>query len=199
MASLPYEGAIIVRDSDFVDLDDKGAIKGHGGLIATYSGRVINPLDPDPAAIVIEDIAHALSNSCRFTGHVKKFYSVAEHSVRVSNILPPELALTGLLHDASEAYLSDMARPVKAQPAFGDIYKKFEAQLEEVIAGVFGLTYPFPPKVKEADTILLRTEQRDLMPPTFRHEGAEYLDHTIEPWSPEDAEVRFLERYAQLV
>lgn len=197
--SLPYEGAIIVRDSDFVALDDKGQVQGHGGLIATFSGRVINPLDPDPTAIVIEDIAHALGNNCRFTGHVKRFYSVAEHCVRCSYIVSEELALTALLHDASEAYLSDIARPVKAQPEFGDVYKKYEGQLEEVIAAVFGLSFPFPPEIKEADTVLLRTEQRDLMPAIFRHEGTEYLDETIEPWSPEESEHRFLERYWELV
>src|SRR5271165_7548492 len=84
-----------------------------GDWIQTYTGRVMYPLDPRPEEINIIDIAHALSNLCRFTGHVRTFYSVAEHSVRVSQHCDPKDALWGLLHDASEAYLADMSRPMK--------------------------------------------------------------------------------------
>src|ERR1017187_10636100 len=78
------------------------------GSITTFSGIHFWPLLPNPADIRIEDIAHALSNQCRFAGHAREFYSVAEHSVRVSQLCPPEDALWGLLHDASEAYLTDV-------------------------------------------------------------------------------------------
>ena len=81
--------------------------------MVTYTGKEFYPLDPNPADIDIKDIAHALSNCCRFAGHIKSFYSVAQHSVIVSELCEPENALAGLLHDASEAYLSDIARPVK--------------------------------------------------------------------------------------
>jgi hypothetical protein len=84
-----------------------------GDWIQTYSGRQFWPLDPRVEDVHLEDIAHALSNVCRYTGHVREFYSVAEHSVHVSWSCEPEDALWGLLHDASEAYLADMARPVK--------------------------------------------------------------------------------------
>lgn len=168
------------------------------GTIATYTGTAFKPLDPDPALISIEDIAHALANSCRFTGHVREFYSVAQHSVLCSEIVPDELALTALLHDASEAYLSDISRPIKMQPEFGDVYKKYEVRLEKAVAERFGLTYPWPDEVKWADNVLLRTEQRDLMPELFRHAGEDYLDQAITPWSPRDAEDVFLATYERL-
>src|SRR6266496_1501995 len=91
-----------------------------GGAIMTYSGELITPLNPDPDDIQIEDIAHALSNQCRFSGHCKQFYSVAEHSCRVSDLCSYEHQLGGLLHDGTEAYLSDIARPIKQQPGFGE-------------------------------------------------------------------------------
>lgn len=169
------------------------------GTICTYSGELFMPLRPEVDRIHIEDIAHALANSCRFTGHVRKFYSVAQHSYLVSTIVSTELALTGLLHDASEAYLSDIARPIKHQSEFGDVYMKCENRLEKAIAEKFGLVFPWSAEIKWADRVLLVSEQRDLMPDLLRADGTDYLDHTIEPWSPEDAEVRFLERYAQLV
>jgi len=169
------------------------------GTICTYSGRTIQPLNPDPADVDIEDIAHALSNNCRFTGHVKSFYSVAQHSVLCSRIVPDEYALTALLHDASEAYLSDIARPIKAQPDFGETYKKYESKLEAAIAERFGLVFPYPAEIKWADNVLLRSEQRDLMPPVFRHEGEDYLEDTIDPWAPELAEIKFLGRFYSLI
>lgn len=169
------------------------------GEIATYSGEIFKPLEPEVDRIHIEDIAHALANSCRFTGHVSKFYSTAQHSVCVSLLVPPELAFTGLLHDASEAYLSDISRPVKNQPEFGDVYRKFENRLEAAVAERFNLVFPFPPEIKWADLVMLRSEQRDLMPTIFREEGEDYWPDTIEPWSPEESEDRFLERFWELV
>lgn len=167
------------------------------GTITTYSGRSIQPLEPDPDLIDIEDIAHALSNNCRFTGHVREFYSVAQHSVLCSTIVSDELKLTALLHDASEAYLSDIARPIKSQPEFGDVYKKYESRLEAAIAERFRLDYPYPDEIKWADNVLLRTEQRDLMPDEV--EGFETLDYEIIPWQPEQAEIKFLATYLKLI
>lgn len=168
------------------------------GHIATFSGIAFEPLNPDPTLITIEDIAHALGNSCRFTGHVRRFYSVAQHSVFCTDLVPDEMKLTALLHDASEAYLSDIARPIKMQPEFGDVYKKAEKRLEEAIATRFGLIYPYPAEVKWADNVMLRTEQRDLMPDNFRHEGEDYYPDVIEPWGPDKAGVVFLARYYEL-
>jgi hypothetical protein len=166
--------------------------------IVTYSGQVINPLDPDPDCITIEDIAHALANVCRFTGHTRKFYSVAQHSVLCSRIVPPNDALEALLHDASEAYLSDVSRPIKRDPEFGTFYATHEKRLERVIADKYGLEHPWPAAVKWADDVLLRSEQRDLMPNLLRVPGDDYLDFTIRPWGPVDAEQLFLARFAEL-
>lgn len=168
------------------------------GSIATYSGRVFTPLAPVVDDIAIEDIAHALSQNCRFTGHTREFYSVAQHSVLVSEIVPGELALTGLLHDASEAYLSDIARPIKQQQEFGAAYREVESRLEDAIARRFDLVYPYPQAIKDADMILLRSEQRDLMPDLLRHDDGEYLDDTIYPWTPDQAEEIFLDYFWNL-
>jgi len=172
------------------------------GAIRTYTGRAFEPLNPDPDALCIEDIAHALANNCRFTGHVRWHYSVAQHSVLVSQIVPDELALTGLLHDASEAYLSDVARPIKQQPEFGDVYLRYEQGIEEAIATRFGIVYPYPSEVKDADNLLLVTEARDLMHGTKGWDpylaSIEPLEKEIEKWTPEWAEVMFLARYEEL-
>lgn len=168
------------------------------GHIETFSGIVFEPLNPDPSLIAIEDIAHALGNSCRFTGHVRKFYSVAQHCVMGTDLVQAKLKLTMLLHDASEAYLSDIARPIKMQPEFGTVYKAAEHKLEEAIAERFGLIYPYPDEIKWADNVMLRTEQRDLMPGLFRHDGEDYYPGVIEPWGPDEAGVAFLASYYEL-
>src|SRR5687768_8805887 len=118
------------------------------GHILTYSGVLVNPLDPNPDTILIDDIIHSLCNQCRYNGHTSKFYSVGEHSVYVSWSVKPENALAGLLHDASEAYLCDIPRPLK--PFFTN-YKEMEAKLEEVIFTKFGLPYPMALDVKQVD------------------------------------------------
>lgn len=129
--------------------------------IPTRGGKRFYPLAPSIADIDIYDIAHALSNVCRYVGHTRFHYSVAQHSVYVSQMVPPELALTGLLHDASEAYLSDISRDVKMLMYE---YKGWESNLEEAIARRFGLPFPLPYTVKQADTEILRREGAWLFP-----------------------------------
>jgi len=165
--------------------------------IQTYTGRKFFPLAPRAADIDIRDIAHALSLNCRFNGHCRKFYSVAEHSVRVSRALPREHALWGLLHDAGEAYLTDVPRPVKGQMRqFVDI----EDRLLEVIVRHFGLSFPMPEPVRHFDEALLATEGRDLMapPPEPWKLDAAPLAERIDPWIAEEAERVFLERFDEL-
>ena len=98
--------------------------------IQTHSGIAFDLLKPTPDMIVIDDIAHALSNLCRFTGH-SKFYSVAQHSRLASFMVSEQFALQALMHDASEAYLTDISAPLKALPCMAE-YKKLEAKLEEL-------------------------------------------------------------------
>lgn len=172
--------------------------------IRTYSGGRFWPLDPHPDDLKIEDIAHALSNLCRWTGHSEKFYSVAQHCVLVSENLPPHLQLEGLLHDASEAYLSDLSRPVKHAPGLGEVYREAEKKIEEAIAVKFGLPKNTSPEIKVVDNRLLYTEGRDLMMGfVWNNESAEvnatgspnFLSLKIEPWSPERAKQEFLQRF----
>ncbi|MCC6580760.1 MAG: phosphohydrolase [Phycisphaeraceae bacterium] len=168
--------------------------------IQTYTGRQFFPLNPRAGDIDIADIAHALSLQCRFNGHCRCFYSVAEHSVRVSQVAPAKHALWGLLHDAAEAYLTDLPRPVKSQLPW---FSEQEDKLLDVLMRHFGLTMPpegMPTEVKMADDTLLATEARDLMatPPAPWKLNATPLPDRIEPWTAEVAEQRFLERFAQL-
>src|SRR3984957_18331875 len=123
--------------------------------LSTYTGKKFFPYDPRPEQICIEDIAHGLSMLCRFAGQCRFFFSVAEHSIAVAHLLPANLKLEGLLHDASEAYLADLPRPVKVGLPE---YNAIEAAVEEVIAQKFALAFPTPSQVKTADNALLRNE-----------------------------------------
>jgi len=170
--------------------------------IQTYTGRRFRPFDPRPDDVCIEDIAHALALKCRFCGHCTAFYSVAQHSVLVSEACAAHgwgwgTQLEGLLHDAAEAYLPDVPRPVKPHiPGFADI----ERQVEEAVARAFGLTTPWHPAVKRIDTAILRDEARQLMDGDHSDwnlpEPA--LGIPIDPWGPEEAERRFIERFEML-
>jgi hypothetical protein len=156
--------------------------------------------------VFVPDIAHALSLICRFTGHVDVFYSVAEHSVRLSRVLranqyPVDDCLWGLLHDASEAYLADIPSPMKRTPAFA-FYREAEAKVMACIVSALGLPPNEPECVKQADSLMLETEARDLMPRREAdewphcHEPAKWV---ILPWSSKRAEIEFLDTYQMLV
>jgi hypothetical protein len=168
--------------------------------IQTYTGRRFNPTCPNPEAIVIQDIAHALSMQCRFSGHCREFYSVAQHSVLVSHTCNFEDALWGLLHDASEAYLIDVPRPLKQSGKF-QAYIDFETVMQKAVCQRFGLDEQEPSSVKRADKILLATEARDLMSPLHPdwRQPMEPLPFIIEPWEPARAKKEFLKRYSILI
>jgi hypothetical protein len=138
-----------------------------GAWIRTYNHKRFKVFDPDPADIDIVDIAHALAHQCRWSGHCNPFYSVAQHSILVSNQCSIPNALWGLLHDASEAYLVDLPRPLKELPIFGDIYKVAEANLMHVICASFGLDPIMPDEVHAADSRACNTEAEQLMGTTF--------------------------------
>lgn len=128
--------------------------------IETWSGRKVHLLDPQPEEIYIYDIAYSLGMQCRFTGHTSHFYSVAEHSVLVSHLVPEKLALDGLLHDAAEAYLSDLASPLKR---LLPQYYELEDRFVKVIADKFNLHNPMPKEVKSADNAALILEADQLL------------------------------------
>jgi uncharacterized protein len=171
------------------------------GSITTFSGVRFWPLLPNPADIRIEDIAHALSNQCRFGGHAREFYSVAEHCVRVSQNCRPEDALWGLLHDASEAYLSDVPSPMKELPEF-EAYRAAERNLQGTIAARFGLSTEQPRSVTEADRAVLGIEIRDLLrpsgPPQPGRPPQKNRLTITNPWQPRIAKARFLTRFREL-
>lgn len=174
-------------------------IGDRGPSILLSSGNYFYILDPLASEFDIEDIAHALSHICRFTGHCHTFYSVAQHSVLASHVVPPEHALAGLLHDAAEAFIGDVAKPLKM--LLPD-YRRIEIQIEGVIAARFELPIPLPNCVKAADRVLLRTEQRDLMHADGHvwslTEDAEPLPDRIVPLPPAEAKAQFLSRFQEL-
>lgn len=173
--------------------------KVYGPTILLRSGAYLDLLKPEGCAFTIEDIAHGLSNVCRFAGQCEPFYSVAEHSVHVSRLVPIEHALAGLLHDAAEAFIGDVAKPLK------DLlpeYRAVEEHMESVVLGRFGLTLPLPPEIKEADLVMLATEQRQIM--RNRDDwnytrGRAPADVIIHGWPPAEAKRQFLARFAELI
>lgn len=170
--------------------------------IITVAGNRFDFVAPADNAILITDIAHALSHVCRFAGHTREFYSVAQHSVLVSRIVAPEHALIGLLHDATEAYIGDVTRPLK--DLLPD-YRAIELRLQADIFRKLGLPGQIPAEVKHADQILAATEMRDLMPEAMDGWVALAMTHVkplpdiIQPWSSFTAATFFLDRYRELV
>jgi len=154
--------------------------------IRTITGRYVHILQPDPEMFEIEDIAHALAHQCRFAGHVRKFYSVAQHSVLMVRLVKDELKLQALLHDASEAYLLDMPKPYKEQ--LRD-YQGYESLFMKRIAERFQFTFPLSPEVKACDDFMLRWEWEKLVL------GGGL---GVECWSSKQAKRHFLETYESI-
>jgi hypothetical protein len=177
--------------------------------LQTRTGRKVFPLDLHPEDVAVEDIAHALSLQCRFAGHTRGLYSVGQHSLLVADYLErrgesPEVVLWGLLHDASEAYLSDIPRPLKRRPEFA-FYREAEARAMRAICARFGMAPGEPSVVKHADGVLLATEARDLMAPLhpdWHHQeanGFEVLPQSISPRWWAEVEWDFLARFDGLL
>jgi hypothetical protein len=176
-----------------------------GPYLQTVSGRWVNPFEPDVEQIDIGDIARALSNQCRFGGHCRTFYSVAQHSVLVSELVEQrggdiEDVFAGLMHDAREAYLGDMPHPIKHRSPLGAAFREAEKHLEAAIRERFSIRSEVA-GLKPADRAILATERRAFSAETWHWpelEGIEPLDLDLRAWPPDEAERAFLDRYAEL-
>ena len=167
--------------------------------IKTHEGLWLDVLDPDPTQIGIADIAHSLSLTARFNGHTDELYSVAQHSVNVSWDVPTEDALWGLMHDAAEAYIGDLASPIKQ--AFPE-FQAMEDWLLEVIGRRFGLAWPVPLSVWEADKRAVEREMYYLMGIQGCFRPFEDLSYGVGieiAWPPLAAEAMFLRRFNELM
>lgn len=174
--------------------------------LQTYSGKAFVIADPTEDQICLEDIVHALSNQCRFAGHSQRFYSVAEHSIHVCNRVREVLEIgksinhselddddrkivaRALLHDASEAYLLDIPRPLKIQPEMG-FYRQKHVDTMRLILEKFGLPIEKLDIIKQADNELLATEKEQVMGPSPGDwvPLPDPLTITLGCWTPEKA------------
>ncbi len=181
--------------------------------IQTFSGLAFDLAEPTPDMVAVEDIAHSLSLLCRYTGHCAWFYSVAQHSILVSEIVAatePRLALAALLHDAEEAYVGDWSSPLKAVIRSGASYAlNAERAARSAVERRFGLTLELADRgtIKAADLVALVTEKRDLFGPAPRAGWGDATGYTMpQPLEtpiqciPDPAywELRFLERFHAL-
>lgn len=180
-----------------------------GDWMQTFSGRQYWPLDPRPTDVSIDDIAHHLAMICRFCGACTRHYSVAEHSVYVSRLVPPELMQRALLHDAAEAYCNDIVKPIK-RDLLG--YAAIEAANESAIFRAFNLpmfTADEHAEIKRADHAILLAEQAVIMrpapakwspldvPPEMRERALAMLRAAVAPVPP-GAKYTFLARWREL-
>lgn len=185
-----------------------GMDEQHNTWFLSFSGHKINPYDLTPNDIKIEDIAHSLSLICRFGGHCREFYSVAQHSVQVSYCVSQDNKLLALLHDATEAYIGDMVRPLKVTiPQYNDI----ERDVWLAICGKFNLpttsSIHLPEEVDIADCRMLLTEKRDLLNnsqghvwgyPQAKYPDLQPIPKKIHCWSAEESKRKFLYWYNKL-
>lgn len=171
----------------------------HGDWMQTFTGRQFWPLDPRPEEVHIQDIAHALANDCRYGGHCRRFYSVAEHSVLLARAVSAPNRLAALMHDAPEGYLGDLIRPVKRSMP---VYRTTESAIWLAICARFGLGPELPAEVHEADTRILVDEREQNMAappaPWNATEQVEALGVTLRFWKPDEAEFWFLSEFDHL-
>lgn len=168
--------------------------------IQTYTGKKFYPLNPKEEDICIKDIAWSLSNLCRFNGHSKYFYSVAEHSVYVAENVPEKYALQGLLHDAAEAYIGDISGPIK--PFFK--VDLIERHLMRCISLHFLMNdfCPLPDIVKKVDVALLADEAKQVMNPCdhlWPQLTEKPLGVDIKCYSPIQAFCLFMNHYKKMM
>lgn len=196
-----------------------------GHFMWCFSGRTFWPLDPDPADVAIEDVAHGLANECRYAGHVRWFYSVAEHSVLVSIHAAKRAlelgwsaqlvwltAIYGMTHDGSEAYVGDVIRPLKYQRTMRG-YRRAEKKVQDVVerallgpmmpAGITAIPDAVRELVEQIDSNMLTDEIAMLIPAADiageRHKWGPELGADVLALGPREAEALFLRRWRDLV
>lgn len=173
--------------------------------ITLLSGKVFDFNNPEAAEINLDDIAIPLSNNCRYAGQLPlgRWYSVAQHAVNTSYIVPLEHAFTALLHDTAEAFTNDIVTPLKvAVPLF----KQLELIIERDMARRFGFEFPLPPEVKLADLQMLGLEMKNIRgqdPKTWAILDGIEFDHllplvSLESWTPRQAYYNFISRFEEL-
>jgi hypothetical protein len=178
-------------------------------FIRTFTGRRFWPLDPSPSEVDILDIAHALSLKCRYGGHASRFYSVAEHSCRMSDYASEDNKLPALMHDCAEAFLPDIVRPVKRHPKMAPFFGPIEEQVERAIVARYPVEYPWPEEVHQLDFSILTDEMYGLLPGqcrsflrkpdgSWRYGPPLGIDPWRFGWSPRKAERQFLKRFYRL-
>ena len=168
------------------------------GWIQTWSGHPFWVAHPSAEDIFIEDIANALSQQCRYGGHTRRMYSVAEHCCHVHDASSASNKLAALMHDAGEAYLLDVPRPLKSLLVG---YQEIESGLMAVIATKYGFAWPLPEEVKYLDTEIIADERAQAMAPSvdgFWNKQPSTLDVVIKFWSPSEAASEFLTRFGAL-
>lgn len=169
-----------------------------GPVILLQSGNYFNFLDPEGSSFTIEDIAHGLGMTSRFGGQCKRFYSVAEHSICASFHVAPEFAFAALMHDAAEAFIGDIPRPLKSLLLD---YQRLERDIETAVLGRFDLTLPLPAEVKSIDLVMLATEQRQILDNYDEWapiRGVVPLPIVLPCWTPQEAKAQFMHRFDAL-
>lgn len=170
--------------------------------IGLLSGTQFNYNKPEESDVTVEDLAGALSNICRFAGHLPRFYSVAQHLVNTSLIVPYEDRYDALMHDTAEAFTNDLPTPLKWTLP---IFKELEVKIEGAMSKKFGFNYPYPKSVKEADTVMLLLEKtyvkedNQAWPHYAGVEFEQFKDQVhLESWQPRRTKREFLDRYNEL-
>lgn len=166
-----------------------------GPTIMLASGKRFDLLDPAGSDFDIEDIAHGLAHVCRYAGQCREFYSVAEHSILVSDVVE-DFAFEALMHDAAEAFIGDITRPLKQ--LLPD-YKALESEVELAIAERFNLRPEARNAIKSADLRVLAAEQQQVMAPGCadwaEEAGISPAPVVVRSLLPGQAKAAFLERF----
>ncbi len=186
---------------DQAEAECVGALTNRGFNMTTYSGKPFWPFDPRPEDFRIFDIAHSLANICRFNGHTKEFYSVAQHCVHGSYEIERAFAFEFLMHEVEEAYTGDMIRPIKYLPTMTG-FRNIQNKIDAVSRRKFGLPEKMSPEVKIADNRMCWTEKRDLL---LNQQDIDWgtpiepYERRIKAISPLEAKWAFIDRFKELL